>query len=133
MESEMRLSRKCLCSLSLSLSFFFANVLIQLASVIDEISFFKLFSVALSLSLSRSSYRSLSLSSRIREWITRCACHALIFRWNEREKGKGKKIVDNLPMFQCMCCRRLTSLTLVKHHQETLVIVNAFRECESNS
>jgi hypothetical protein len=87
-ESEMRLARKHLYA--------HANVLIRLASAIDKISFFKLFSSSCifspSLSLRETDHSSLSLPL-VFYWNP---LHYLVFcYWNEREK----KIEDNLPMF----------------------------------
>ena len=130
MESEIRLSRKCVCSLYFS----FTNVLIQLASVIDEISFFKFFS--LSLTVVRCLFLSIDeeeeRESREQRRGSPVVLVTLSFSIEMKgRRGKGKEIVDNLPMFRCICCRRLMSLALVEHHQETLVVVNAILHCES--
>jgi hypothetical protein len=88
-------------------------------------------SCSLSLSLYLSVIRCLFLS--IYEKGSPVVLVTLSFSIGMKERrGKGKKIVDNLPMFRCMCRRRLTSLTLVKHHQETLVVVNAVLKRETS-
>ena len=123
-----RVRNKIITQVHYILCFSFTNFLIQLASVVDGISFFKLLSLSCSLYL--------SILCRLSSTDVKGSPAVLVslsFSIGMKERrDRGKKIVDILPMCRCTYCRRLVLLTFVKQHQEIIVVIKAFLECKSN-